>query len=105
LGLLEETSRLLKISWSTFQPRDDSSKNFWLVELRDTQGLLAEAIKTTQNHITRLQVLMGLSYGHPWALLGGRSNTDYYVGPRTTRLVGHGARWCGLQDNRGLELG
>jgi hypothetical protein len=52
-GTLGDYSRRLqdysKISWSTFQPRDDSSifEDFRLVELGDTQGLLAKAIKTT----------------------------------------------------------
>jgi hypothetical protein len=38
-----------KISWSTFQPWDDSSilEDFRLVEIEDTQGLLAKAVKTT----------------------------------------------------------
>jgi hypothetical protein len=38
-----------KISWSTFQPRDDSSvlEDFQLVELGDAQGLLAKTVKTT----------------------------------------------------------
>jgi hypothetical protein len=50
-GTLEDYSRRLqdysKISWSTFQPRDDSSilENFRLVELGDAQGLLAKALE------------------------------------------------------------
>jgi hypothetical protein len=37
-----------RISWSTFHPHDDSSihEDFRLVELEDSQGLLAKAIKT-----------------------------------------------------------
>jgi hypothetical protein len=52
-GMFGNYSRRLqdysKISWSTFQPRDDSSnlEDFRLVELRDAQGLLAKAVKTT----------------------------------------------------------
>jgi hypothetical protein len=57
-GTLRDYSRRLedysKISWSNFQPRDDSSilEDFRLVELRDAQGLLAKAIKTTRRHPT-----------------------------------------------------
>jgi hypothetical protein len=45
-----------KISWSTFQSQDDSSilEDFRLVELGDTEGLLAKAIKTTRRHPARL---------------------------------------------------
>jgi hypothetical protein len=56
LGTLWNYSRRLqdysKISWSTFQPRDDSSilEHFQLVELGDAQGLLAKAIRTTRRH-------------------------------------------------------
>jgi hypothetical protein len=55
-GTLENYSRRIqdysRVSWSTFQPLDDSSalKDFWLVELGDAQGLLAKAIKTTRKH-------------------------------------------------------
>jgi predicted ATP-grasp superfamily ATP-dependent carboligase len=72
-GTLENYSRRLqgysRISWSTFQPRDASStlEDFWLLELRDAQGLLVKAIKTTRNYPARLQSTQGLSYGHPWA--------------------------------------
>jgi hypothetical protein len=65
-GTLGDYSRRLqdysKISWSIFQPRDDSSilEDFRLVELGDTQGLLAKAIKTTQRHPARLQSTQGL---------------------------------------------
>jgi hypothetical protein len=52
-GMLGDYSRRLqdysKISWSTFQPLDDSSilEDFRLVELGGAHGLLAKAIKTT----------------------------------------------------------
>ena len=65
-GTLGNYSRRLqdysKISWSTFQPRDDSSilEDFRLVELGDAQGLLAKAIKTTRRHPARLQSTRGL---------------------------------------------
>jgi hypothetical protein len=47
----------LRISWSTFQPRDASSilDDFWLVVLGDARGLLVKAIKTTQIYHARLQ--------------------------------------------------
>jgi hypothetical protein len=65
-GTLGNYSRRLrdysKISWSTFQPWDDSSilEKFRLVELGDAQGLLAKAIKTTRRHLARLQSTRGL---------------------------------------------
>jgi hypothetical protein len=45
----EDFKTTQKISWSTFQPRDNSSilEDFRLVELWDAQGLLAKAINTT----------------------------------------------------------
>jgi hypothetical protein len=57
-----------KISWSTFQPQDDSSilENFWLVELGDAQGLLTEA-RLPEDISLDYKVLEGLSYGHPRA--------------------------------------
>jgi hypothetical protein len=55
--LLEKNSRLLKFSWSTFQPRDDSSilENFRLVELEDAQGLLAGPSRQLEAISLRLQ--------------------------------------------------
>jgi hypothetical protein len=72
-GTLGNYSRILqdysRISWSTFQPWDDSStlEDFWLVELEDAQGLLAKAIKTTRNYPARLQSTWGLVV---WTSLG-----------------------------------
>jgi hypothetical protein len=62
-----------KISWSTFQPRDDSSilDDFWLVELGDAQGLLAKAVNILEDILLDYKVLGGLSYGHPWGHYSG----------------------------------
>jgi hypothetical protein len=82
----------LKISWITFQPRDDSSilEDFRLVELRDAQGLLAKAVKTTRRHPTRLQSTRGLvvrtSLG---PLLWWVSGPTARWAPGTTRLGLH----------------
>jgi hypothetical protein len=35
-------------------------ENFWFIEFWDAQGLLAETIKTTRSHLTRLQSTRGL---------------------------------------------
>jgi hypothetical protein len=63
-----------RISWSTFQPRDDSSalEDFRLVELGDARGLL-------ENILLDYKVLGSLSYGHPWA---------HYSGGYQERLLG-----------------
>jgi hypothetical protein len=72
-GTLGNHSRSLqdysRISWSTFQPRDDSSalEDFRLVELGDAQELLAKAIKSTRKHPARLQSTQGLVV---WTSLG-----------------------------------
>jgi hypothetical protein len=99
-GTLGDYSRTLKdyskISWSTFQPRDDSSilKDFRLVELGDAQGLLAKAIKTTRRHLTRLQSTRGLvvrtSLG---SLLWWIPGPTTAWAPGTTRLGLQGTRW------------
>ena len=96
-GTLGDYSRRLqdysKISWSTFQPRDDSSilEDFRLVELGDAQGLLAKAIKTTRRHPARLQSTRGLVV---WTSLGPLlwwvpGPTTRWA-PGTTRLALHG---------------
>jgi hypothetical protein len=65
-GTLGNYSRRLqdysKISWSTFQRRDDSSilEDFRLVALEDAQGLLAKAVKNARRHPARLQSTRGL---------------------------------------------
>jgi hypothetical protein len=93
-----------KISWSTFQPQDDSSilEDFRLVELGDTQGLLAKAIKTTRRHPTRLQSTRGLVV---WTSLGPLLRwvpgpTTRWA-PGTTRLVLHSTCWRGAQGLQG----
>jgi hypothetical protein len=88
LGTLGNYSRRLqdysRISLSTFQPRDDSNtpKDFRLVELRDTQGLLAKAIKTTRKtscSTTKYSRACRMDIPEPTTLVGTR--TDYSVGP------------------------
>jgi hypothetical protein len=90
-----------RISWSTFQPRDVSSalEDFWLVELGDAWELLVKAIKTTQNHPTRLQSTQGLVV---WTSLGPLlwwvpGPTTQWA-PRTTRLALHGTCWREAQE-------
>jgi hypothetical protein len=56
-----------RISWSTFQPWDDSStlEDFRLVELGDAQRLLAKPSRLLEGILLDYKVLGGLSYGHP----------------------------------------
>jgi hypothetical protein len=82
LRRLQDYSR---ISWSTFQPRDDSSalEVFRLVELGDAQGLLAKAIKMyyskTSCSTTKNSGACRMDIPGPTTLVGTR--TDYSVGP------------------------
>jgi hypothetical protein len=82
-----------RISWSTFKPWHDSStlEDFRLVELGDTQGLHAKAIKTTQGHPARLQSTRGLVV---WTSLGPL--LMWVPGP-TTRWA-HRTTQLGLHD-------
>jgi hypothetical protein len=103
-GTLGNYSRRLqdysRISWSTFQPRDDSStlEDFRLVELGDAQGILTKAIKTTRRHPARQQSTRGLVI---WPSLGPLLRwvpgltTRWACG--TTRLVLHGTCWRAAQ--------
>jgi hypothetical protein len=103
-GTLGDYSRRLqdcsKISWSTFQPQDDSStlEDFCLVELEDAQGLLAKAIKITRRHPARLQSTRGLVI---WTSLGPLLRwvpglTTRWA-PQTTQLGLHDTCWYGAQ--------
>jgi hypothetical protein len=87
-----------KISWSTIQPRVDSSR---LEELGDAQGLLAKVVKTTRRHPARLQSAQGLVV---WISLGPLLRqvpgpTTVWA-PGTTRLELHGARRRAAQGNQ-----
>jgi hypothetical protein len=102
--MLRDYSRRLqdysKISWSTFQPQDDSSilEDFRLVQLRDAQGLLTKAVKTTRRHPARLQSTRGLvvrtSLG---SLLSWVPGPTTPWAPGTTRLGLHDTYWRGAQ--------
>jgi hypothetical protein len=106
-GTLGNYSRRLqdysRISWSTFQPRDDSStlEHFRLVELRDAQGLLAKAIKTTRKTSCSTTKYSGacrtcrMDIPGPTTPLGTR--TDYSAGPWDYSTCAIGTRWCGAQ--------
>jgi hypothetical protein len=91
-----------KISWSTFQPQDDSSilEDFRLVELGDTK-----AIKTTQRHPARLQstreLVIWTSLGPLLRLVPGPTTR---WAPRTTQL-GMALARVEHKEYRGLVLG
>jgi hypothetical protein len=69
-GTLGNYSRRLqdysRISWSTFQPRDDSStlEDFRLVELRMLKNYSPRPSRLLENILLDYKVLRGLSYGH-----------------------------------------
>jgi hypothetical protein len=62
-----------KISWSTFQPRDDSSilEDFRLVELGALKDYSSRPSRVLEDILLDYKVLEGLSYGHPWAHYSG----------------------------------
>jgi hypothetical protein len=57
------------ISWSTLQPRDNSStlEDFWLVVLGTLGNYSSRPSRLLEAILLDYKVLGGLSYGHTWA--------------------------------------